>query len=298
MSEENGVVVEQTSSNDASEATAAAAAFANARGETPPEPVKVTDKPESTEQARDDQGKFVAEAEKSDVKLFAGKTEEEIVALLAEIPAMKDGYRKQIDNLAGNYGKLNAAFTKLQGETPQGRAVEVTDEDLKDMAAEYPELAGLQKAVLNKILGKMRLTGTSQADPAESEARFSSLVEQGVKKHLQITNTKRLDRVMPDWETVIGTPDTTGAIPQTEYRKWLASQPASYQKDVAESIDADEILDSVKAFQAAKEAASKKQEQNKQRLKNAVQPEGAPAARGVISEQEAADRAFKARRQR
>lgn len=293
MSEESGKVEsEQASSNGTNEATAAAAAFANARGESPSEPAKVvTENPEI-------QDKQVLET--SPPKLIAGKTEEEVIALLNEIPSMKESYRKQIDNLAGNYGKLNVAFQKLQQETPTGESVEMTDEDMAELKAEWPEFAAMTKNALNKVLGRLKLKGTSQQSQTPEE--FTSLAkkaanevvsEERIKMHTEILHGLR-----PGWEKVIGLPDAEGKAPETEYRKWLVAQPDEYQTKISNSNNAFEIGASIDAFNQAKAASSKKQEQNKQRLANAVQPEGQVAARGVISEQSAADKAFNARRQR
>lgn len=278
MSEESGNVAGQDSSNGVSESTAAAAAFASARSD---EPQVVTPRSEHVEQ----------QAEAVIPKLFAGKTEEEIAALLGEIPSMKDGYRKQIDNLAGNYGKLNAAFQKLQSDTPRGEAVTVNDEDLKEMQEAFPELADLTKSALNNVLKRLSVRGgNAEIDPALIE----KLVGDRVSNAEISIHKKLLKGFAPDWETVIGLPDpATGVAPKTAYRTWLATQPADYQSRINTSNDAFEISSSVKDFQAAQEATAKKQAQNKQRLTNAIQPAGSvTAARSAISEQQAADAAF------
>lgn len=284
MSEGNGSVAEQGTSTGMSESTAAAAAFANARNDAPP---AVVEKSEPVAQP--------VVAETPQPKLFAGKTEDEIAALLGEIPSMKDGYRKQIDNLAGNYGKLNAAFQKLQTDTPRGEAVTVNDEDLKEMQEAFPELADLTKSALNNVLKRLSVKGgTAEIDPALIE----KLVGDRVSSAEISIHKKLLKGFVSDWETVIGLPDHTGVAPKTAYRTWLATQPADYQTRINTSNDAFEISSSVKDFQDAQEATNKKREQNKQRLTNAIQPAGSVAARSAISEQQAADAAFQKSRGR
>lgn len=306
MNEEIGIDVEQTGQSGNDEAAAAAAAFAISRNEEPVE-VVITE-PEHQEPE--------VQEEKPEPKMFAGRTEDEVAALLAEIPGMKEGYRKQIDNLAGNYGKLNAAFQRLQQDTPNGKAVEVSDDDMAEMMDQYPELAGTTKAVLNKVLGRINLRGSAPAaDPIDIDQRVSQLVEQGVNKVRVELNESTLNRLVPDWRTVIGVPDANkvremvaqgvsveeavGSLtPQTDYRKWLSTQPPEYQQRISNSNDAYEIDDSVKAFKSFKESAIKKQTQNKQRLANAVQPTSSTTQRTALSEQQAAEAAFKRARGR
>jgi hypothetical protein len=302
MDKEDGLEVEQLEQASANEATAAAAAFSSARNEEPAAPATPT--PEVPETP-------VAEVETPEPKpLFLGKTEEEVAALLAEIPSMRDGYRKQIDNLNGQFGKLNGALQKLQQETPKGEAVTVTDEDLADMKGEFPELADLTKTALNNVLKRINLKGGASVDPAAIDERVNSLVKQGISSERAAIHGELLDGLHPNWKEVIGQPVKAtyeqllkdgkselealeGATPKTDYRKWLATQPAEYRERLDNSSNAFEIGASIKAFQTAHEEAVKKQTQNKQRLANAVQPTGSVAARGAISEQQAADAAFK-----
>jgi hypothetical protein len=300
------VAPEQTGATESNEATAAAAAFGRNRGEVQPEPVvetveEVQEVPEVVEEP----------------KVLAGMTEKEITELLGEIPK----YRKQIDNQAGHIGKLNAALQKLQQEAPRGEPVVVTDDDMAELMGEYPELAGMTKTALNKALGRMNTRGTGQAAPTPAhtpedivalakKAASEVAVDERVKTHREL-----LDGLHKGWDSIVGLPDEktrlkliaegksedealAGSIPETEYRKWLATQPAEYRDRLLNTNNAFEIGSSIKAFTEAKEASAKKQVQNKQRLANAVQPSGQVAVRSTISEQSAADKAFNARRQR
>jgi hypothetical protein len=285
-------VAQAATQND--EATAAAAAFKSARSgeQTRPEPVQA--KPEV--KAEPEQATAATVAEKA---FLAGMTEKQIAELLGEIPK----YRKQIDSIAGNNGKLNAALQQLMLQNAQkGESIPVTidDEDLADLKAVSPEFADLTKAALNKALAKVRNAGPSTTAPTPEyyidlakKAAMEVSASERVNTHVEL-----LHGLNPGWEKVIGVPDANGNIPQTDYRKWLAAQPPAYQAKVNNSNNAFEIGSSIKAFQDAKAESIKKQQQNKSRLANAVQPAGQVAARGVESEQSAADKAFQARRQR
>ena len=277
MSEETGTPEVKPELN---EATAAAAAFASARSDEPvvieyaePEPAPEPEKP----------------------RMF-GRTEDEITELLGEIPTIKDSYRKQIDNLAGNVGSLKSALQRLQQDTPKGEAVTVTDEDLADMNREFPELAGMTKSALNNVLKRINLRGSS-FDPAAVDERVNTLVAEKVSSERVAIHKELLDGLTPKWTEIVGLP-VNGVIPKTPYRDWLVTQPIDYQNKINASNNAFEIGNSVKSFQAAQEAFAKKQMQNKQRLTNAIQPSGSVAARGVISEQQAAEEAFKRSRGR
>lgn len=278
MSEETVV----PTTTDVSEATAAAAAFASARSEEPAVIQPIVEQ-------------VAPEPEPEKPKMF-GRTEDEITELLGEIPAMKDGYRKQIDGLAGRVGTLNAALQKLQQDTPRGEAVTVTDADMPEFVGEYPELAGMTKAALNNVLKRLNLRGSS-IDPAVIDERVNALVTDKVSNERVAIHRELLDGLTPGWTEVVGLP-VNGITPKTPYRDWLATQPLDYQTKLSASNNAFEIGESVKKFQANQEIISKRQTQNKQRLADAIQPTGSVAARGVISEQQAADAAFKSARGR
>jgi hypothetical protein len=274
-----GIEVAQ-SSYVSDESTAAAAAFGKARGEIQ-EPIEVDVEPPEPEIVEDP-------------KVLAGMTEKEITELLGEIPK----YRKQIDNLAGNNGKLNAAIQKLQQEAPRGELITVTDEDMADLQ-DFPELANMTKSALNKVLGKLNTRGTGPVQTPDDYIALATKAAQQVATSERVkTHIELLDGLTPGWQNIIGLPDANGAIPDTEYRRWLSTQPADYKKRIDDSTNAFEIGSSVKNFNEAKEASAKKQQQNKQRLANAVQPNGQVAARSNISEQSAADKAFQASRLR
>lgn len=287
MSEEIGSVAEtQTGSTEQNESTAAAAAFGRARGDIQPEPVVeiVEELPVAPEVAEEP-------------KVLAGMTEKEITELLNEIPKHRE-YRKQIDNLAGQNGKLNAAIQKLQQETQSGEAVVVTDEDMAEMMEDFPELGNLTRTALNKVLAKVNARGTGPAQTPDdyialAKKAASEVVSSGrVSLHKEI-----LHGLTPGWDKIIGLP-VDGVFPETDYRKWLATQPAEYQSKINESTNAFEIGSSIKTFNEAQAASNQKQQQNKQRLVNAIQPSGQTAPRVTISEQSAAEKAFKASRGR
>lgn len=283
MSEENGSSVVEKPEVD--EATAAAAAFNNARND---EPTVI-----EPQQAPEEQQEPI-EPEKP--KMF-GRTEDEIAELLGEIPAMKDGYRKQIDNLAGKFGTLNAALQKLQQDTPKGEAVTVTDEDLSEMGEQFPELAGMTKAALNNVLKRINLRGAS-IDPAIVDERVNTLVTEKLSTERVAIHGELLDGLAPGWKEIVGIP-VDGVVPKTPYRDWLATKPLEYQQKIGSSNNAFEISGSVKEFQQAQEEAAKRQTQNKQRLTNAIQPAGSSVAvRTSITEQQAAEDAFKRSRGR
>ncbi|MFZ6769921.1 hypothetical protein ACO0LM_22940 [Undibacterium sp. Di26W] len=293
------------SERNSAEAAAAAAAFERARSETSVATKAELDKDASAGQA---------EAQPAP-RMLAGLTEQQIAGLLGEIPK----YRKQIDHLAGNNGKLNAAIQRLQQEVPRGQAVTVNDEDLAEMREIFPELADLTKGALNKILGKLNTRGTGPGNDSGNDSGSDSTngrtkaagrtpddyVALAKKAALEVASSERVNThvellhgLNPGWDQIIGLPDVDGRLPQTDYRRWLAAQPVAYQTKMHNSNNAFEIGASIKAYQQARDAFAKKSQQNKSRLANAMQPQGQVAARGVISEQSAADKAFQARRQR
>lgn len=221
---------------------------------------------------------------------FAGKTEDEITALLGEIPTLKSGYRKQIDDLAGNYGKLNAILQRIQSEKTSINPVEVTDEDMKGMIDEgWPEeMVAAQKNILNNVLKKIH--GGKVA--AVNDEQIADFVSKRVSGEMIPINKNLLDTLRPDWAEITKPDDTT------DYRKWLSTQPEDYRKKILESNNAFEVIGSIKSFENHREEAANRHKEKEQRLKNAIQPEGKVTTKGTLTEQQAADVAFSAGRRR
>lgn len=154
------------------------------------------------------------------------------------------------------YGRLGRIETRLQDLQKGGSGV--TDEDLAQLAEQYPDLAELS------VFKNLR---APNAAPALDEAQIVPLVDQRVtvaREEIERASERKfemrlLQRDHPDWRAVVGMPAKAGdPIQQTEYRKWLASQSADYSQQVSNSWDADVIGESIKKFKTHSKAVADK----------------------------------------
>jgi len=212
---------------------------------------------------------------------------EELKASKARLEQFEQSSRQTLDKLAGNTGSLKQAVEKLQSQTQRGKPVEITEEDVKDISEEFPELGKLQLKALQKIVGKLQGTGTA-ANPTDIEnaqqqvkqqfdqqqleqmlnERLNSRTEElhgSIKQQLtQEFEVRSLSKQHPDWQMVVGAPDSN-----TDFRKWLDTKPDLKAK-LSESWDADEIGKVISEYKSA----AKKENDRKKRLEAAVEPRG------------------------
>lgn len=238
---------EQKALDDAAAAEAAEAAeiesgFANEPTVTPPAD-------EVPDQAAKDAAETAAEVEKAaaaaEVKYrqVSEKEWEELQAKVASIDSLRTEHRKELDKAFGKVGGLERTLSALQSATPAGYNVEVTDDIVADLKAEFPELGDLTLKALTKFAGKLKGTAPATQDPKETEAIVS--------QRLVAMQVEALEEDHPDWRVVVGDKDSNN-----EYRQWLAKQPAEYQQKLASTNSASVIAKSITRFQAdAKTAA-------------------------------------------
>lgn len=69
-----------------------------------------------------------------------------------------------------------------------------------------------------------------------------------------------LDEYEPKWREVIGLPNEKGVIPDTDFRKWLATQPAEYSDRVKSTYSADVLKDALEKFKDSKSKARGRRE--------------------------------------
>lgn len=203
----------------------------------------------------------------------------------------------KFDRVAGTFGNVQEAVKKLQSATPQGMTVELTDEDFKELEADYPGLAGQIRTVLQKSFGKLK--GTAPAAVVETttkapEKSMADLVREARKEQ----ELEALDDAHPEWRKMVGEygDETKG----NEYRQWLAKQPADYQTKINNTGSALVTARSIDMFLASKKKAAaiaaaqpnkppdKKIAAQSDRIAGAVQPrgDGRPPPRRDTSEDE------------
>jgi hypothetical protein len=199
-------------------------------------------------------------------------------ASAAAVEELRATLTSQGDKTFGKIGGLERVIKELQSATPAGEAVELSEEDMADFAAEYPELASLQRTVLNKALSKIKLRGTGTAEtiaPEQIDEMVAKRLDpalKGVDERVEhLVESRLLSRDFPDWREIVdaGNPES-----KNPYRTWLASQPAEYQNQVNSATSSDIVRSSITKFKDAEKAA-KAISQRQSRVEAAVTPRGA-----------------------
>jgi hypothetical protein len=216
---------------------------------TPPvtEEPKLEDKPGDEPAAT----KELAAPETNDEVVQVTKSQfEQLMGLSTQIEQIRADAQKKIDTAFGKVGGIERRLQELQSATPAGYAVEVTDDIVADLKAEFPELGDLQLGVLKKFASKLKGTSTAPFDPNQ----VVPIIEERTKQlQRDILSMKH-----EDWEEVVGVPDANGVTPKTDYRKWLGTQSEEYRQQVGGSWDARVIAKSIDKFKAEAKVAAEK----------------------------------------
>ncbi len=193
-------------------------------------------------------------------------TKTEVQSLISRLDEL-DKLRSSQDKAFGHIGALKETIEKLRTAQATGEPAEITDEDMKEIAEDFPEFGGKLKGVLQKISGKFRGGGQQAAttfDPTPMREEFASQLTERDQKY-----EKRILRAYhKDWQTVVHSDG---------FKLWMETQPEDYRTKVGSSWDAEEIADAIDTFKEhnVKKAASADLKKKKnQRLEAAVTPAG------------------------
>ena len=254
----------------------AAASFAAGFSEDAPQAPAATPPPAAATEAQPVQEDPPAETPPE--PKYVQITEEQLARLVASADET-DKIKQQLPKAFGTIGNMQQVITQLRSQTPAGAAVEINDDDFAELKADFPELAGHTRAALERILKRTNLTGTGQPatpafDPEEVRKTASEIV------HAQ--GLDDLNDLHPGWQDIVGKPDDA----DNDYRKWLATQPETYQNLIRSTYSATITSRSIDRFKAAQAAAKPKpaaarpqtpaspDAARRDRLREAVQPRG------------------------
>ncbi len=185
---------------------------------------------------------------------FVQITEEELTVLRGhstQIEQVRAEAKKAVDTVNGKYGDLVRRINEIQSAAPAGFQVEVTDEIVADLNAEFPELGKLTKGVLTKFAAAVKAKAPVAAPFDKSQ------VVPLIDTAKQELSREVLSMKHEDWEEVVGLPDATGKTPETDYRKWLAKQPAEYQQEISSTWNPRALAKSIDKFKSDAAAATK-----------------------------------------
>lgn len=206
------------------------------------------------------------------------------------------GFESHIARLNRSLGAVQKAVQEAvaqkQADTPLGLTVKFDDDDFKEFAENYPELAGINRRTLEALFKKVTI-GPGTAEPAKTEqspvdtpkAAPTALTREDVAEVLRQEKAREASdkfiAAYPQWRELVGAPDTDGG-PMKEsgaaFHAWLKTQPAEYQKRINSTEDPGEMhgaLDLFTASQKEPPAAERPTGQNRRAvIEAAVQPRG------------------------
>lgn len=240
-----------------------------------------------TEQKADNAAQDPVEPER--IEVIPGFTEEELKGRLAEVDKLK----KALDTTNGTYGqrlaemqkRLDAMTQTRQAETAPSKpeTAQQSEERLKRLKAEFPELADLLAQDLDEVL-----SGVGKPDEAinaaktdlqrqldeERQAREQELVKQEIRL---------LQREHPDWQDIASyDKDENGLVrfKSQDFGQWVLGQPQETQDLILNGRDAFAIADKITEFKNS----LKQRKQNN--LRKAVQPRGTTSPRSTVEDEE------------
>lgn len=175
-------------------------------------------------------------------------------ASLGKVPTLESQIAKLTGSMPSAERIIQQVIDKVQSQTPAGVNVEITDEDFAELAADFPEMAKVNRTILERIFKKVNVKGTGPAQPPAQPVDMDAAVE----KVLSNRDAKALIKVHPDWAEIVGRPAVEGAAPNTttEFRQWLAKEPADYQKEVGETDSAAVVHAAIDKFKASQKTTT------------------------------------------
>lgn len=204
---------------------------------------------------------------------IATLTEDEVNELKSKAEQF-DKLRKMQDTAFGKIGGIERILSQMQQQTPSGVKVEITDDIVDDIKEDFPEIAEAQLKVLKRFAEKLTGTQPLQAPKDEPPAAPAIDPETLVERAKREMAEETLDGTHEGWREIIGLPDEDGNIPDTEFRRWLATQDERYQDRVESAYSPAIIGKAVDDFNAYKAKNQAQVNTRKARIEAAVTPKG------------------------
>lgn len=214
---------------------------------------------------------------------------QELLKKATKIDQIEAAFAQRFDGIGGKLGVLQQVLNELKTGSA-GKKAEISRDDLKELLEEFPEFGERAIVGLNRALAKVHVGGGSAGLTKEEVGEIVAQAEVD-------RETRRLTKKHSDWKEVIGPHPTTlkAGEPMSAYHQWLLTQPKAYQDTLNNSVDSDEIGESIVKF---KEATKKPAPVTPKppatgraaELRRAIQPSGTggPAATSKDTDDEAA----------
>ena len=187
--------------------------------------------------------------------------EEEYRKLLdgvAKIEGIESTLEKQFGTAFGKIGDLNRVLDQLKSSAPAGGKIVLSDDVIKELSDEYPEMAKVQLKTLQNVVDLLNarppaLDSAAQPSPVVDEAAIEKRVRRAIAE-------ETLDTFDEKWRETIGLPDEKNVIPNTPFRQWLKTQPKEYATRVESTYSAAVLTDALSKFKAAQTKAQGRRE--------------------------------------
>lgn len=256
MTEDETAVAESAQENDDF-----AAGFSDEKPAPKPDKPEPAAPSKATEKAEDKPEYVqVTAKELADIRAAAAKT------------ASYDSQLSRVFGTLGNLQKLlNDQKTAQPASSPPAaaRKIEISKEAFAEMAKDFPELANLTHAAMERAVAGLP-SGGAEIDPAKLEGMIASLTN---KREVEI-----LEDRYPDWRDIVGAVDVTKEQPNPDnaFRKWLGTKDAAYQARINGTESAAVITRAIRLFQTETKPAVKppRDTARADRIREAVQPRG------------------------
>lgn len=210
---------------------------------------------------------------------------QELLSQAASVGEMKTAHQQSLDKAFGQLGGLKQAIDRLQ---TGGRTVEVTEEDVADLRAEFPEIADLTLKALQKVIGKVQAPGGGEQPDVER------MVNERVGATRQELIDSRLDEIVDgDWKAEVAAP---------QFNEWVNTQ-ADDVKALVLSPSLRDAARMLKLYRASKTAAAAPAPAptapavttRQRQLEAAVNPRSSRAVAATRTEEDEFDAGFKGR---
>lgn len=180
---------------------------------------------------------------------------------VSRIDEISGALEKQFGTAFGKIGGIERVLDQLKSSAPAGGKIELSKEIVADLAAEFPEMAELQYKTLQKLVDVLNTRPPAPEVPAAAQPSPVVVDEAAIELRVRRTIAEEtLDAFDEKWRETIGLPDSKGAIPDTEFRKWLKTQPNEYATKVESTYSAAVLTDALSKFKAAQTKAQGRRE--------------------------------------
>ena len=265
--------------------------------ETPETPEPVAESPETPETKTDDEPATEVKAE--EIQPQAGAlTPDDVqrVKDLLEKANSIDDIRAAVEKVRGDafgrMGGLERELKKVLDAAQSAGEFAITEDDLAEVAKEYPVMTKDLVAGLNRAAKRMpKAAAVPAISQEEIDRRAAVIADQRIaaeRERIRVEVALQiLDTQHEGWREVVGAEGS-----ETPFRRWLKTQPVDYGKKISTTKDPVEFgkaLTKFKEAQKPKAPVVSKEPDRGKRLAEAVTPKGAkrpPAPKAPTAEDE------------